>query len=293
MRTLSLTVCAAQDGRSVKSLMEQEWKCSSRLTAKLRRRDTGILLNGSKVYTTARVQTGDVLTIEIGDEQPVQRVEPIPVPMDVVWEDADILVLNKPAGMVVHPCLDIGAVSVEHALSYYLPPEDGIHPVSRLDRGTTGLMTIAKNGYMHDRLRNLLHTPDFYREYIGIAEGIVTPAAGHITLPIGYAEGSNYQRAVREDGMPAHTEYETLTTVNGLSVLRLIPHTGRNHQLRLHLSAIGYPLVGDWLYGTEDKSRIGRPALHSCRLVLRHPLTGERLALECPMPKDMQRLIEK
>lgn len=291
MRTLTLTVTNAQEGRSVKSLLQSEFHITSTLMAKLRRRETGITVNGARVYTTARLCAGDVLTAEIGDEQPVTRVEPVPLPVHVVWEDADILVLDKPAGMVVHPCLDIGAISVEHALSAYLPPEDGIHPVSRLDRGTTGLMTVAKNGYMHDRLRRLLHSEDFTRTYLGIAEGRVTPETGHIELPIGYAEGSKYQRAVCEGGMPAHTEYEVLAYHDGVTLLKLIAHTGRNHQLRLHCAAIGFPLVGDWLYGTEERARIARPALHSHTLTLLHPLTGERLHLECPMPQDMQALL--
>ena len=118
------------------------------------------------------------------------------------------------------------------------------------------------------------------------------PAKGEITLPIGFAEGSTYQRAVQPGGAPSRTEYEALAYANGATLLRLIPHTGRTHQLRVHMAALGFPLVGDWLYGTRDV-RIARPALHSFALRLTHPLTGEQLRLEAPLPEDMAALLRE
>ena len=290
MRTLSLTITAALAGRSVHSLLESELGLSGSLVRRLKLRETGILLNGVRAYTTATVREGDVLTCDISDDTPT-RARPVPMALDIIYEDADLLILNKPAGLAVHPTQDGDEVTLENALAAYLGPGEGSHPVSRLDRGTSGLMTVAKNGYMHEALRRLLHTDALYREYRGIAIGTPDPPCGDIRLPIGYAEGSRLKRAVTQDGAPSHTSYETLTEANGYSLLRLIPHTGRTHQLRVHLSAIGHPLVGDWLYGTEQRDVIARPALHSCYLAITHPLTGERLTFTAPLPDDMQALL--
>lgn len=164
--------------------------------------------------------------------------------------------------------------------------------MNRLDRGTTGVMVVAKTGYIHARCMALLHSGDFYREYRGICLGTPEPPVGRIDLPIDRENASLLKRRIDPNGAPAHTEYEVLASKNQLSLLRLIPQTGRTHQLRLHMAAIGYPLAGDWLYGTEDKSLIARPALHSYAVHLRHPVTGEVLDIAAPMPEDMLRLLE-
>ena len=293
MRTLTLYIDASLHGREVKSLLGQELHMSGSLIRRVKLREEGILLNGMRAFTTARVQAGDVLTVQVGDGPEVPRPRPMPAPLDVVWEDEDILILNKAPGMAVHQSTrDPEELTLENALAAYLPSDVIPHPVSRLDRGTTGLITFAKNGYMHERLRRLLHTPAFRREYRGIAVGAVTPPVGEIALPIGLADGSTYQRAVRKDGAPSRTEYETLAYGNGFTLLRLVPHTGRTHQLRLHMAALGFPLAGDWLYGARD-ARIGRPALHSCELWLTHPMTGEALHFTAPLPEDMAALMEE
>ena len=152
-------------------------------------------------------------------------------------------------------------------------------------------MTVAKSGYMHHRLKQMLHTELFRREYIGIAVGKVYPSQGHIELPVGMADGSTYQRAVRPDGAYAHTEYHALGFYGNYTLLRLIPHTGRTHQLRLHMAAIGHPLLGDWLYGTEHPALPRRVALHSYELWLSHPITGEKLHIVAPLPQEMEQLL--
>ena len=182
-------------------------------------------------------------------------------------------------------------VTVAGAVAHYLH-SDQYHGVNRLDRGTTGVMVVAKTGYIHARCMALLHSGDFYREYRGICLGTPEPPVGRIDLPIDRENASLLKRRIDPNGAPAHTEYEVLASKNQLSLLRLIPQTGRTHQLRLHMAAIGYPLAGDWLYGTEDKSLIARPALHSYAVHLRHPVTGEVLDVAAPMPEDMLRLLE-
>jgi len=291
VRKLSLTVGPEWAGMRVQAALEGEFCMSRGFISRLKRRPLGITVNGEKAYTTRILACGDVLQAEIGDEEGYPRARPMAYPLKTVWEDEDILIIDKPAGLAVHSSTrNPEELTLENAVSACLPAGDNYHPVSRLDRGTTGLMTIARNGYTHHRLKALLHTPEFLREYLAIAVGRVEPEHGHIRLPIGFAAGSTYQRAVAEDGAPSHTEYFVLGCYGGLTLLRLIPHTGRTHQLRLHMAAIGHPLTGDWLYGREGGG-IGRPALHSAMLRLRVPLTGEALSLVSPLPHDMAALL--
>lgn len=294
MRTLTRTISEAEAGRTVESVLTTELALSKSLIRRLKRRESGILLNGARAYTTARVQAGDVLAAEIGDAA-ASAVRPIGMPLAIAYEDEDLLVIDKPAGLAVHPTQNPDEATLEHALAAYLRLGETSHPVSRLDRGTTGLMAVAKNGYMHELLRRRLHTDAYFREYRGICAGELSPPAGQIDLPIGFAEGSRYRRAVAPDGAPSSTGYETLAAwpapEGTLSLLRLLPHTGRTHQLRVHLSAAGHPLLGDWLYGTEAPERIARPALHSAVLRFVHPLTGAVIDLSSPLPPDMAALL--
>lgn len=294
MRTLTYAVAPAEEGQTVERVLLDRLSLSKSLIRRLKRRDTGILLNGARAFTTARVRSGDVLAVEIGDAA-ARAVPPADVPLSIAYEDEDLLVIDKPAGMAVHPTQDPDETTLEHALSAYLKPGESPHPVSRLDRGTSGLMTVAKNGYMHELLRRRLHTEAFYREYRGVSLGVPQPAAGRVALPIGFAPGSRYRRAAAPDGAPSCTGYETLaaweTGGRAFALLRLIPYTGRTHQLRVHMAAIGCPLAGDWLYGTEEPALIGRPALHSALLRLEHPLTGECLSLASSLPPDMAALL--
>jgi len=292
MRTLKLTIEPAANGRTVRSLLRQELACSDAHISRLKRREQGILLNGAHCYVTARVHAGDDLQIEIGD-LPDGHIVPMAYPLDVRYEDEDLLIIDKPAGIAVHQSTrDPEEVTLENAVCHYLGGNISPHPVSRLDRGTSGLMAFAKSGYIHERLRRQMHTDAFFRAYLGVAMGRVTPPCGTIELPIGMAQGSTFQRAIRQDGQAAKTAYEALAVNERFSLLRLIPHTGRTHQLRLHMAAVGYPLAGDWLYGAEDRALIGRPALHSHELKLIHPVSGARLELTSELPEDMRRLIE-
>lgn len=292
MRTLTYTATPADEGRTVQSILRRELACSESHISRLKRREAGILLCGARCYVTARVKAGDVLTVEIGDE-PDGHIVPMAYPLDVRYEDDDLLILNKHAGIAVHQSTrDPEEVTLENAVCHHLGGLISPHPVSRLDRGTSGLIAFAKSGYVHERLRRQMHSSAYARVYLGIACGHVLPESGTIELPIGMAEGSTYQRAIRQAGQHARTEYETLATNERFTLLRLVPHTGRTHQLRLHMSAVGFPLAGDWLYGAEDRALIARPALHSYELTMTHPITGEHIHLTAELPEDMRRLID-
>lgn len=292
MRTLTHIVTPEEEGRTVRSLLKGRWQFSSHAISRLTRVENGIRVNGVHARTTAVLRAGDKVEVESGDHRP-PKAAPVPGnwPLPVVWEDEDLLVVNKPAGMTAHASSFLpDTPTVAGALAFSRGTDFIFHPVSRLDKGTTGLMVIAKSGYVHDLLRRQLHTDAFRREYRGVCLGVPDPPQGTVDLPIGRAEGSAIARQIRPDGDSAMTHYETLETRNSLSLLRLVPETGRTHQLRLHMAALGCPLAGDWLYGTEDPALIPRPALHSYALELVHPVTGEVLHLTAPLPEDMVRL---
>ena len=288
MRLLTYTATAEDNGKKVRQLLRGSLHLSYTLLKSLKWRENAILLNGQPCTVAATVHPGDVLTVNVTDTNaPSEHVTPVDYPLDILYEDDDLLILNKPAHIAVH---STEAVTIAGAVSYHLCGGT-FHPVNRLDKGVTGIMVIAKSGHVHDLLMRQLHTDMFRREYLAVCEGIPTPANGTIDLPIGRDETSILKRCIDPDGLESHTIYETIQVSGNRALLRLRPLTGRTHQLRLHCAAIGHPLVGDWLYGTEDKSLIDRPALHSHELWLTHPITGEPLHLISPLPNDMQNLL--
>lgn len=293
METISYTLPPEQDGASVRHILRAVLHFSSHAVSRLTRAESGILVNGRRARTVDILRAGDVLTAETGDHRPPKTaVVPGDWPLPVVWEDGHLLVADKPAGMTAHASNFLpDTPTVAGALAYTRGTDFIFHPVNRLDKGTTGLMVVAKSGYVHDLLRRALHTPRFYREYRAVCVGCPSPEQGTVNAPIGRDEASAVARMIRPDGAAAVSHYRVLERRGPLTLMELAPETGRTHQLRLHMASIGCPLAGDWLYGTEDPSLISRPALHSHALVLTHPVTGEVLRLTAPLPEDMRRLL--
>ena len=294
MRILTHTVSPEEEGRMVKGILRGSLQLSYTLLKSLKWRENAILLNGQSVHVNAIVRAGDVVSVALSERTPREDLycENTAAP-DIVYEDEDLLGLNKPAGVAMHPKADDAAApSLAAMLTGYLGEGSVPHFVSRLDKGTSGLLIAAKSGYIHDRLRRALHSSELRREYRAVAVGQVTPPRGVIDAPIGRADGSIIRRCVREDGLVSRTEYEVLQTTERFTLLRLRPETGRTHQLRVHMAYLGHPLAGDWLYGTEDKNLIARPALHSYELWFTQPVTGQELHFTAPIPQDMQRLLE-
>lgn len=294
MRILTHTVLPEEEGRMVKGILRGSLQLSYTLLKSLKWRENAILLNGQSVHVNAIVHAGDVVSVALSERTPREDLycENTAAP-DIVYEDEDLLVLNKPAGVAMHPKADDAAApSLAAMLTGYLGEGSVPHFVSRLDKGTSGLLIAAKSGYVHDRLRRALHSSELRREYRAVAVGQVTPPCGVIDAPIGRADSSIIRRCVREDGLVSRTEYEVLQTAERFTLLRLRPETGRTHQLRVHMAYLGHPLAGDWLYGTEDKNLIARPALHSYELWFTQPVTGQEMHFTAPIPQDMQRLLE-
>lgn len=290
MRRLYLKIDDSIAGRTVRSLLSRELHVSSSLISKAKRVPFGITVDGVQVHTDFRPDGGQILGVVIGASRENFSYK---LPFEILFEDDDILIINKPSGAAAHGSrYDDSVPSVEAEVNMYYGNTEMYHPVSRLDRGTSGIMTIAKNGYMHERLISVLHTDGFIRSYLGIVCGHLEEKEGAVSFPIARVEGSAMKREVRSDGQSAETHYKVLRENEEYSLVRFILKTGRTHQIRVHMSHLGHPLVGDWLYGKEDISIISRPALHSASLSFTHPMTNERIMLESGMPEDMKKLIE-
>ena len=292
-RYLTLPIGPELAGREVDSLLRRTLGLSGTVLRRVKWLEDGVTLDGQRVTVRARVREGQTLSVRLTVPERTSGVVPADGPLAIVDEDGDLVVLNKAPGVLVHPGHGhFGDTLGNFLLRHYdeTGDESDFHPVHRLDKGTSGLLVIAKHPHAQERLKNQLHTGDFRRVYLAVCDGSPEPPEGVIDAPIGLLDGSLVARCVRPDGLPARTRYKVLEG-GPRSLLELELDTGRTHQIRVHLASIGCPLTGDFLYGTENKTLISRPALHSRRLELTHPVTGERLAFEVPLPDDMKKLI--
>ena len=280
-----------EEGWRVDYLMKKKFFVGSGMISSLKRVDEGITLNGRPVHTDVRLKKGDEVSFLIGDVGGCNPAPPVDIPLSIVYEDEYLVVIDKPAGLATQGPPEIGDRTLAGAFSFHYGQDRPFHPVSRLDRGTSGLMAVAKCGYVHDRLRRLLHTDGYVRKYMALVEGIPRPPAAEIDLAIARESEKSLKRVVSDEGKPSKTFYKTLETNDKYALLEVTPFTGRTHQIRVHLAAAGYPLVGDWLYGAENTELISRPALHSFFLSFRHPIFDKTFEFSSPLPEDIRVLL--
>lgn len=291
-RTFTYTITPDYDGENLKTLLKRHFKMSSNLVKTLKKYDEGIRVNGAHERVSYILKTGDEVSVTLV-EGASENIAPIKLPLDIVYEDEDVMVINKPPAMPTHPSPDNYDNTLANALMYYFlekGEERVFRAVNRLDKDTSGLMAAAKNSYVHARLAEDLKEKKLRRKYTAIVCGEIDED-GIIDAPIKRREGSAIERAVAEDGQRAVTRYKILEKLDGYTVLELELETGRTHQIRVHMAYIGHPLLGDWLYGEENHALFDRPALHSCFLEMTHPLTGETLKFTAPLPEDMRKFI--
>ena len=271
---------------SVRAFLRQKCGFSHGLWRRLKWNGT-LLVNGVEVRaTTAVVRNGDVVTCRMEEQSSLVAT---PMPLDIRYEDEYMLILNKPAGILVHPTGGDYANTLGNGLlHYYRQTGQAIdfHPVHRLDRNTTGLVLVAKQPQLQHTLTQGSGGKFFHRSYVAVIEGEMPSLEGTIDLPIARHPDSIIQRICSSDGQTAVTHYRTLARRGGMSLLRLQLETGRTHQIRVHLAAMGHPLLGDDLYG-GDMSLIQRQALHAMHLEVANPLTGEEISLYADVPQDM------
>ncbi len=289
MRTLSITISPEMAGRSIRSILMREFRMDKGFITRLKYRKGVITLDGEDAWTIERVKEGQVLVVDVSDVCGVNGITPIPYPLNVPYEDLDCAVIDKPAGMACHGFSPKAGITVIGAFAHRWGPDIAFHPVSRLDKGTSGLMCLALNGYVHSLFRRQLHSDDYRREYLLVCSPAPGEKKGSISLPIAKESETGTKRCVSDDGAPALTEYEVLGEENGLALVKARLHTGRTHQIRVHFASIGSPLVGDSFYGGNTEL-ISRPALHSAFLSMTQPVTGERIILRSQLPEDMASL---
>ena len=293
-RVLEYKISREYDGANVITVLKQQLKISTNLIKDLKKYPEGLRLNGEHIRTVDAVKENDILTVTLRDTAS-ENIIPKDIPIDIVYEDEDILVLNKPPHMPTHPSMGNYENSLANGVMHYFKSkgEDRVfRAVNRLDKDTSGLMAVAKNSYIHARLGEQIHTKALHRKYKCIVCGDIEHD-GTINAPIKRADGSVINRIVAPDGQRAITHYKVIERFGDYTLLEMELETGRTHQIRVHMAHIGYPLVGDWLYGTEDHSIAKRQMLHSCYLRLVHPITGEEMIFMDEMSQDMRDFIEK
>lgn len=293
-RYLQLNIGPELAGTEVNTLLRRHFALSGTVLRRIKWLPDGITLDGVRVTVRDRVQAGQTLSVRISDPDSTGQPVPAAGPLDVVYEDADIAVVNKAPGVLVHPSHGHFDDTVGNFLMARWRDADeasGFHPVHRLDKGTSGLLVVAKHPYGQEKLKNQLHTGAFRRVYLAVCDGLPPQAEGVIDAPIGPVPGSLIAREVRADGKAARTHYSVAAVSGGRALVELELDTGRTHQIRVHMAWLGCPLTGDFLYGREAPGLISRPALHSARLELTHPVTGAALSFDRPLPEDMARLL--
>ena len=264
--------------------------------SEIKRMPKSILVNGVHYYMRQELSTGDHLQVRICETQNSEKIPSTKLPLDIIYEDEDLLVLNKPAGMPIHPSLNNYTNSMANALAYYFQSQGKpfiFRCCNRLDRDTSGLTIVSKHLVSGSILSDMTKYREVHREYLAIARGSVSPSEGTIQAPLGRKEGTIIERTVDwEHGEDAVTHYKVVKEANGHSLVSLRLETGRTHQIRIHMKYLGYPLIGDYLYN-PDMEYMTRQALHSHHMEFTHPITGEHMSFTAPLPEDMVRVMQE
>lgn len=263
---------------------------SHRNLVTLKKIPQSILLNGTWAYTSALLKEGDCLSVHYEESDLDTSIVPVNLPFQIIYEDADILVVNKAENMPIHPSINNYYNTLANAVHYYYLSQNTpfvFRCINRLDRDTSGLTIIAKHSISAAQLSNMMIQRQIKRTYLAICCGENLPESNTITAPIGRLEGSTIQRQVDfENGDYAVTHYKKLDSKNGLSLVSLQLETGRTHQIRVHMQHIGHPIIGDFLYHPEN-NQMSRQALHAYQLEFPHPVTKKQLTFQAPLPTDM------
>lgn len=264
--------------------------------SEIKRMPKSILVNGVHYYMRQELSKGDHLQVRICETKNSEKIPPTNLPLDIIYEDEDLLVLNKPAGMPIHPSLNNYTNSMANALAYYFQSQGKpfiFRCCNRLDRDTSGLTIVSKHLVSGSILSDMTKYREVHREYLAIARGSVTPSEGTIQAPLGRKGGTIIERTVDwEHGEDAVTHYKVVKEANGHSLVSLRLETGRTHQIRIHMKYLGYPLIGDYLYN-PDMEYMTRQALHSHHMEFTHPITGEYMSFTAPLPEDMARVMQE
>ncbi len=260
-----------------------------------------VRVNGRASKPGYKLEPGDIVEVDVPVAQAYEGVAPEPIPLDIIYEDQDLLVINKPAGMVVHPAPGHTSGTLVNAVLYHCPDLEGIGNVlrpgivHRLDKDTSGLILVAKNDHAHRELQRQFKAREVEKSYLALVEGHLQPKIGRIEAPIGRDKKHRKRMAVIRDGREAITEYRVIDYYDDFTLVEARPLTGRTHQIRVHFAFIGHPLAGDTVYGRRKqrlKPWLKRHFLHAHRLRFRLPSTGEMVEFTAPLPPDLQAVLD-
>ena len=286
-------VTADEAGKRVREVLRQVMGVSY-TAMKSAKWDGRILVNDAPARADRFLACGDRVAMLPAEDAPVYQLKPYPLTLSIPYLDDDVMVIDKPAPLASQSSARYPDDSLENAVYAFLGcPSDFVYrPVNRLDKGTSGLMVVARSAHAQHRLQQQLHTPDFCRTYLAVTDGVPEPLSGIIDAPIAKIAEASVRRVISPDGKPSVTHYEVLESTGAHALVRLVLETGRTHQIRVHLSSIGCPVTGDFLYGTEIPELAGRFALHSAEVTFAHPLTGAVIHLESPLPASVRSLLD-
>ena len=295
MPAYELTVCISEKdaGRKIKYFARSDLKISYSQYCAMKACD-GLRVNGVPVHANYLLRAGDVVTAALPEGGSSKEVLPEKLPVKIVYADDDLLIVDKDAPLACQctPKQPTGTLENRLAFLYREQGDFVFRPVNRLDKGTSGLMAVARHAHAYQLLQSQLHTPRFVREYLAVVEGELA-GEGRIDLPIAKEDAATVRRVIDlEYGKPAVTHYRALSCGNGRTLVRLRLETGRTHQIQVHMAAIGHPVAGDFLYGHELAELPGRFALHSAAIELDQPLTGARIRIESPLPDELRILLQ-
>lgn len=292
-RTISYDIDSHSEGLRVEQFLRRKGYSAQNLST-IKRMPESILVNGVHYYMKQTLKAGDRLLVRIQETESSRNIPPVCAPLSVVYEDEDLIVINKPAGMPIHPSLNNYTNSLANALAWYYQQQGKpfiFRCCNRLDRDTSGLTVVAKHLVSGNILSTMTKKKEVRREYLAVVRGHIIPESGTISAPLARKGGTIIERVVDFDrGEPAVTHYHLVREANGHSLVSLQLETGRTHQIRIHLKHLGFPLVGDYLYN-PDMEYISRQALHSFRLSFPHPITGEAMDFTAPLPEDMENIL--
>lgn len=281
-------------GMTIKQYLRVKHQFSRRLMTRLTREKNYIRVNNKQRRIDYRLQANDCLTVTFPVEQIGARMIAEQIPLEIVYEDEHFLIIDKQSNIAVMPSFNYPTGTIANGILGYYEKKQlpyTVHVVTRLDRNTSGLMVIAKHHYSHSLFAKMIQEQTLVRKYTAIVEGQMQTTQGTITAKIGRAQDSIIKRTVTPTGKPAITHYHVQTVTNNYSVVHIRLETGRTHQIRVHFSYIGHPLVGDDLYGKACEG-IARQALHCHELQFVHPITKKSMIFQAKLPADMQALLD-
>lgn len=280
---------------NINNILKEEFNISNRLFVKLINSNM-VFLNGKNIDTRTKVNKNDVITVNLDLPEDNSNIVSTFIPLDILYEDNWLLILNKPAGIAVHPSLLHYDNSLSNGVKYYFDSinlEKKIRPINRLDYNTSGIVLFAKSEYIQEMLNKQMQDNQFKKEYLCLVDGILKKKSGILNFPIARKDGSIIERCVSSDGKPSITKYSILEEFENqnFSLVKCILETGRTHQIRVHFTYIGHPLIGDTLYGNSS-TLINRQALHSYKVSFIHPIIKKELTIISPLAEDIKRIIE-